>query len=153
VGLAPAPTQPAAPETPGDRLKEGHLSKILATGGKIKLADEGVTFLIEQANSATPAQLGGFLQSHHLVGSAEAAQAEGQRLVDALQSKGTGSVLLGVRAGVASFVIVDALAPGWPLARKVTIAVIITALVAAIAFFGINSEPAAPGNVVVKTGV
>lgn len=149
VGLAPEADAPAATEPAKEVRQEGHVGRIITGIAAVKTANDGATFLIEQANRATPEQIGQFLQSRHLVATPEAAQAEGQRIANAIQDKGVGAVLLGLQAGVATFVIVDAIKPGWSLERKLILAAIAAAAIAAIAYFGINSDAPGPANAVV----
>ena len=51
------------------------------------------------------------------------------------------SELLGVRAGAATFVVVDSIKPEWSLARKITIAVVAAALVSAGLILGLRDKP------------
>lgn len=141
-----ARTAPAAAQAAGPIkvLAPGHFGKLVAAGGKAKMADEGVTFLLEQINTATPAQVGAFMVRNHLATSQAAAQSHADTIISAVQSKEGGSVLLGVRAGVATFVVVDSIKPEWSLARKITISVVIAALVSAALIFGLKDKPPQP---------
>jgi hypothetical protein len=135
---------PAASAGAIETLEKGHLGMLVAAGSKAKVADEGVTFLLEQINSATPAQIGSFMVRNHLASTPAAAQSHAETMLAAAHSKEGGSILLGVRAGVATFVVVDSIKPEWSLARKITIAVAVAALLSAALIFGVREKPDQP---------
>ena len=135
------PAAGAAPAAEGP-VQQGRLSQFVDAAGKVTLIDTPLSLLIRQADAVTPAQMGGVLKQFNLVQSDSLAQSEGQRIVDALQSKGAGAVMLGVRAGVATFVVIDTVAPTWSFARKATISLLVAAAAAAALWFGIRDEPA-----------
>lgn len=140
LSVARAEPGTAKTATPIKILSEGHLGKLVAAGSKAKAADEGVAFLLERVNSANPAQVSAFMLRNHLASSQTAAQSHADTIIGAVQSKEGGSVLLGVRAGVATFVVVDSIKPEWSLARKITISVVVAALVSAALLFGLKDK-------------
>jgi hypothetical protein len=138
VSRAPAEMLEAAPTT----LQEGHLQQIITAGVKAKAADVGATLLIHQINRATPAEIRSVLLDYNLSGSASDAQTKAWRLINAVHSNIGGSILLGVRGGVATFVVVDTLAPKWPLGRKIGMAVAAAVMIATGAFIFATAKPA-----------
>jgi hypothetical protein len=76
-------------------------------------------------DGAKPAQIGGMLQPYHLVATPELAQSEGQRIADMIQSKGGNSIMLGVRAGVLIYVLIDTAALAWTFQTKAVLSAVV----------------------------
>lgn len=143
LALSPAAPADGAGAGAGDKpLERVGISDFAAAAAKAKGVDAGVSLLIQRINEASPSQVANVLRQYHLVQSAELAQSEGQRLVDLVQNKGAGSLLIGLRAGVATYVVIDSLAPKWSFARKAAIGLAVAAIVTAFVLFGIRDEPA-----------
>lgn len=142
IGIAQAAPPAAEPKAepaaaPGEI---GRVSQFIKAGTLVAGADRGMALLIQQANGATPAQFGGMLQQYHLVATPELAQSEGQRIAEMIQSKGGNSIMLGVRAGVLIYVLIDTVAPAWTFRAKGILSVIVAVAVAAALYFGIKDE-------------
>ena len=142
LALALSPAAPSDGAGAGDKpLERIGITDFAAAGAKAKGVDAGVSLLIQGVNEASPSQVANVLRQYNLVHSPELAQSEGQRLVDLVQNKGAGALLIGLRAGVATFVVIDTLAPKWSFGRKAAIGLVVAAIVAALVFFGIRDEP------------
>lgn len=142
IGVEQATPPAAAPKAepaaaPGEI---GRVSQFIKAGTLVAGADRGMALLIQQANNVTPGQIGGVLQQYHLVSTPELAQSEGQRIADMIQSKGGDSIMLGLRAGVLTYVVIDTVAPAWSFRAKAIVSVVVAVAVAAALYFGIRDE-------------
>ena len=130
----------AKPKSGKDK-KEGHLAPLLAKGTSLGVAYKAGSYVLDGIKDANIPQVSKLLQDYHLVETTSHAEKEAQRLLGIAQSKGSSALLLGAHAGMLTVVAVDLIKPEWSFSRKLTIGLIVMAIVAALSYFGIQDEP------------
>lgn len=145
VNLAPIhiTVNAAPPPAEAKKKEDGSLTNLLSKGTALGGVFTGSTVLISGVNKATPQQLAGMMHQYHLTSSPAAGLDQAKSIVDAVQSKAGSSVLLGAVAGVATYSVVEVVAPQASFQTKLIVALGVAALVFSGLYFGIQEKPAA----------
>lgn len=144
VNLAPIHITVNATPPPAEAKKkeDGSLANLLSKGTALGTVFSGSTVLISGVHKATPQQLAGMMHQYHLTSSPAAGLDQAKSILDAVQSKAGSSVLFGACAGVATYSVVEVVAPQASLRTRLIVALGVAALVFSGLYFGIQEKPA-----------
>jgi hypothetical protein len=142
VAARPVTLSTASPSTaPAIEVKGRGISGVLLAGAALPTVYKGGTYLIDKANSMTPQDLAGVLESHHLVTNPDAALQQAHSFLVQLQSKGGNALLIGGVAGALAATVVDLVKPDWPIGAKLGVGSVVLVLVAGLLYWGLTDKP------------